>query len=118
MANDPKSKPPGAKPRPDAAPTPDESKKTTGRVQFDDRGNAVWEWSVSTGAFGRDVSTERLKKLEIPGLSLADDDPKATDKGKASSPGTGGGYNPYESVEPSKPRNSPRPPPGGDKKKK
>ncbi len=27
----------------------------SGRVQFDDRGNAVWEWAVSTGAFGRDV---------------------------------------------------------------
>jgi hypothetical protein len=118
MANDPKSKSPGPKPRPDAAPAPDEPKKSTGRVQFDDRGNAVWEWSVSTGAFGRDVSTARLKKLEIPGLSLADDDAKTAAKGKASNPGAGGGYNPYESAEPSKPRGTPPRVTPGDKKKK
>jgi hypothetical protein len=74
--------------------------KPTGRVQFDERGNAVWEWSVSTGAFGRDVSTSRLKKLEVPGLSLADDplahaleEPVAAVKG----------YNPYDTGKPNKP---------------
>lgn len=71
--------------------------KRSGRVQFDDRGNAVWEWSVATGAFGRDVSTERLKRLENPGLSLADDAPTPVDYVKPNPLGTVKGYNPYDS---------------------
>ena len=68
-----------------SAPEAPEPKKT-GRVQFDERGNAVWEWSIATGAFGREVSTERLQKLENPGLSLA----------------AVKGYNPYDSGKLSK----------------
>jgi hypothetical protein len=69
----------------------------TGRVQFDDRGNAVWEWAVGTGAFGREVSTARLKKLENPTLSLADDAPTPFDKVKSNPLGVKKGYNPYDS---------------------
>jgi hypothetical protein len=72
-------------------------KRQSGRVQFDDRGNAIWEWAVSTGAFGREVSTERLKKLENPGLSLADDAPTPFDKVKPNPQGVVKGYNPYDS---------------------
>lgn len=71
--------------------------KRSGRVQFDERGNAVWEWSVATGAFGRDVSTERLKRLENPGLSLAEDAPTPRDHVKPNPLGTVKGYNPYDS---------------------
>ncbi|MEA3135257.1 MAG: hypothetical protein QOG17_3103, partial [Gammaproteobacteria bacterium] len=51
------------KPKPDSggnsslkrdAPALDNNRVTTntsGRVKFDDRGNAVWEWAVTTGAF-------------------------------------------------------------------
>ena len=73
------------------------TKKESGRVQFDDRGNAIWEWAVSTGAFGREVSTERMKKLENPGLSLADDAPTPFDKVKPNPQGVVKGYNPYDS---------------------
>jgi hypothetical protein len=73
------------------------AKKESGRVQFDDRGNAIWEWAVSTGAFGREVSTERMKKLENPGLSLADDAPTPFDKVKPNPQGVVKGYNPYDS---------------------
>ena len=66
-------------------------------MRFDDRGNAIWEWAVSTGAFGREVSTERLKKLESPGLSLADDAPTPFDKVKPNPQGVVKGYNPYDS---------------------
>lgn len=45
----------------------------TGRVKFDDRGNAVWEWAVSTGSFGTEVSSKRLQKLQHPALSISDD---------------------------------------------
>ena len=46
----------------------------TGRVKFDERGNAVWEWAVTTGSFGSNVSTDRLQKLDSQ-LSLADEAP-------------------------------------------
>jgi hypothetical protein len=66
-------------------------------VQFDERGNAVWEWSVATGAFGREVSTDRLKKLEIDALSLAEDAPTPFDGVKPNPLGVVKGYNPYDS---------------------
>jgi hypothetical protein len=80
-----------------SAPTPKAGGKSTGRVQFDDRGNAVWEWSLATGAFGREVSTERLQKLEHPALSLADDAPTALETVRANPLGTKKGYDPYDS---------------------
>jgi hypothetical protein len=71
--------------------------KGTGRVKFDDRGNAVWEWSLSTGAFGHEVSTERLQKLEHPALSIADDAPTPFETVRANPLGTKKGYDPYDS---------------------
>jgi hypothetical protein len=72
--------------------------KGTGRVKFDDRGNAIWEWSTATGAFGREVSTQRLQKLEHPALSIAADDaPTPFDAVRANPLGTKKGYDPYDS---------------------
>jgi hypothetical protein len=85
------------------ASAPQPKAKTTGRVQFDDRGNAVWEWSLATGAFGREVSTERLQKLEHPALSLADDAPSPFDSVRANPLGTKKGYDPYDSGKLGKP---------------
>ena len=69
----------------------------TGRVKFDDRGNAIWEWSIATGAFGHEVSEERLHKLEHPALSLAEDAPTPLDAVRANPLGTKKGYDPYDS---------------------
>jgi hypothetical protein len=103
-SGDPKKRPGGSSgngssrhPSADTTPANLAAKKQSGRVQFDDRGNAIWEWAVSTGAFGREVSTERMKKLENPGLSLADDAPTPFDKVKPNPQGVVKGYNPYDS---------------------
>lgn len=71
--------------------------KSTGRVKFDERGNAVWEWQVATGAFGVEVSTQRLQKLENPTLSIADDAPTPFETVRANPLGTKKGYDPYDS---------------------
>ena len=76
---------------------PQSDAKGTGRVKFDDRGNAIWEWSVATGAFGREVSTERMQRLEHPALSIADDAPTPFETVRANPLGTKKGYDPYDS---------------------
>ncbi len=86
----------GANPR-GPSPGPRAEPQRTGRVQFDDRGNAIWEWSVATGKFGHEVSTERLQKLEHPALSLAEDAPTPLDHVKPNPQGVVKGYNPYDS---------------------
>lgn len=42
---------------------------TSGRVKFDDRGNAKWEMRTSGQAFAADASTTLVRKL-VPPLSL------------------------------------------------
>ena len=80
----------------------------TGRVKFDDRGNAIWEWSIATGAFGREISEDRLHKLEHPALSLAEDAPTPVETVRANPLGTKKGYNPYDSGKLGKPQAPPR----------
>jgi hypothetical protein len=67
----------------------------SGRVQFDDRGNAVWDVAASNVRL--DGATQSLKALENPTLSLADDAPTPTAVVKANPLGTVKGYNPYDS---------------------
>jgi hypothetical protein len=71
--------------------------KSTGRVRFDERGTAIWEWSIATGAFGQEVTTARLQKLEHPALSLADDAPTPFETVRSNPLGTKKGYDPYDS---------------------
>lgn len=50
--------------------TTDTREMTSGRVAFDARGNAVWEWRTGDGEFQRDASTTILRKLEPTGLAI------------------------------------------------
>jgi hypothetical protein len=73
------------------------TQNNTGRVKFDERGNAVWEWAVTTGSFGSNVTTERLQKLDSQ-LSLADEAPPARNElVKENAKGVVQGYSPYDS---------------------
>src|SRR5262249_35234358 len=94
---DPRDKPPQA---PDPAPA---DAKRSGRAGVDDRGNTVWEWQRETGVYSRDISTQKLKKLDLGDLSIAEtashQRPEGLPGEKAAPPPKkpGGGFNPYDS---------------------
>jgi len=69
----------------------------TGRVTHDERGNAIWEWAGTADARRPESATQKLKKLENPTLSLADDAPTSFDGVKHNPLGTVKGYSPYDS---------------------
>lgn len=103
--NDPKDKPdPKSHDAADNIPAPDDSKRS-GRVAFDSRGNPIWEWQLETGVYSRDVNTQKLKKLDLGDLSIAETGimkkPEGLgdteDTGKRKQPLPGGGFNPYDS---------------------
>lgn len=74
------------------------SERRSGRVSHDARGNPVWEWQLDTGVYSRDVSTQRLKKLDLGDLSIAETAshkrPEGIEKPREKAPG--GGFNPYD----------------------
>ena len=74
--------------------------RKSGRVKHDDRGNAIWEWALSTGAMAVESATQKLKKLDDPTLSLVDDVPplrQAPDVVHSKPVGAVHGYSPYDS---------------------
>ncbi len=87
------------------------SEKRSGRVGFDERGNSVWEWQLETGVYSRDVNTQRLKKLDLNELSIADTainkkpegfkpdaKPETGFNPYNNSPSVGGGSSPYDTA--------------------
>jgi hypothetical protein len=94
------SQPPSKDSKPTAPPAQSGDERKSGRVRFDERGQAVWEWAVQTGMFDRNASTQRIRALtEAPvDLEIADaPTPSSTAKAK---PATG---NPYERAEVTRP---------------
>jgi hypothetical protein len=92
----PDPEPPGKQAKP-------ESQLPSGRIAFDDRGNAVWEWRTDNGAYKTDIDTQKVKAIQDStgdSLSLEDDRPA----GRPMS------HDPYSSAEPRQPfRKSPPP---------
>jgi hypothetical protein len=66
-----------------------QSDPRSGRTAYDERGNSVWEWQLETGVYSRDISTQRLKKLDLNDLSIADTAIQRR-------PPDLGGFNPYD----------------------
>jgi len=63
----------------------DDAPKPAGRVRHDSTGRAIWEWAAESGRHALESTSLLLKRLELPGLSLADDDKKKeeSEAGKA-----------------------------------
>jgi len=90
-----------SKDKPDKPPEGPDNKRS-GRAVVDERGNTVWEWKLETGVYSRDITTQRLKKLDLGDLSIAETAKHQTPSGlsdKAAAPKKPvGGFNPYDSA--------------------
>jgi hypothetical protein len=69
-----------------------------GKVAFDARGDAVYEWSTDTLAEDSDAGErKRSEALDYHGLSLMDEEPPKNAPIQQNPKGLRVGYNPYES---------------------
>lgn len=69
-----------------------------GRIAFDDRGNAIYEWNDDQLSLeGEEGERARSKALELPGLAMVEDEPTAEAPIRNNVKGLKLGYNPYES---------------------
>jgi hypothetical protein len=114
------------KPTPEPPPP---GKPRLGEVRHDDRGQAVWHWAVDTARNAINSTSQLLRKLDLSGLSLEDEQPSGaapseqepaakpqplelapSDAGKgARKPGAAGEFNPYKSARPVAPAKPVRP---------
>src|SRR5207237_1514615 len=68
-------------------------REPTGRIVHDDRGNAVWKWGGDTSATG--TASGILKHIDPNDL-------KVQGASEVREPDAGGGYDPYNQVQPRK----------------
>lgn len=69
-----------------------------GRIGFDDRGNAIYQWQKSSlAADGEDADQLRAEALDHPGLAIVDEAPPPNAPIQRNAAGARIGYNPYES---------------------
>jgi hypothetical protein len=72
--------------------------KQAGRIAFDERGNAVFEWNEDRlSEYGSDGERARRQALDHPGLSMVEEEQKNNAPIQNNSKGLRMGYNPYES---------------------
>ena len=74
-----------------------------GRVAHDARGHAIWQWAGSATRQALETTSRMLKRLEVPGLKLLDDETahNATPEEKAralKAQRLREGFSPYESA--------------------
>jgi hypothetical protein len=77
----------------------------SGRVAFDPRGDAVWEFQTADGDFARDANTELVRKLDAAALSLEQTAvvKRPAEAASGPQPCPGGGFNPYDRAAPPAP---------------
>ena len=86
----------GLRLRPRKIPRTDEGKP--GRIAFDDRGNAVYEWKDERfEEEGEQAERARRRALSHPGLTVVEEDPNPNEPIRINPKGLRVGYNPYES---------------------
>lgn len=64
-------------PPPDEAPT--KTANPAGRIRHDSTGRAVWEWAADSGRHAISSTSRLLKRLDLPGLKVADYEPRPAD---------------------------------------
>jgi hypothetical protein len=70
--------------------------KPSGRVRHDASGRAVWEWAVESGRHAIESTSRLLKRLDLSGLGLLDDDLEKKKKEEAEREAAReAGVNPY-----------------------
>jgi hypothetical protein len=98
--SDPKDRDPRSK---SPQPAPADDSKRSGRAGVDERGNSVWEWKLETGVYSRDISTQKLRKLDLGDLSIAETashqrpEGLGGEKPEGQKKLPGGGFDPYDS---------------------
>jgi hypothetical protein len=93
---------------------PKDKEAPAGRVKHDASGRAIWEWAVDTGRHALDSTSRLLKRLDMPGLSILDDEKdkkRAEEEAKRSD--RDAGFNPYGEVDPPPGAGSATPPEPG-----
>jgi hypothetical protein len=72
--------------------------RNAGKIAFDERGNAVYEWQFAPMTDdGFEGEQLRAQALEHPGLAIVDDDPPPGAPIRKNAVGARVGYNPYDS---------------------
>ena len=79
---------------------PEKPKEVAGKISHDARGNAVWQWGSGSDRQPMDSTSRMLKQLDVPGLTLLDDDkdtpPTPAEALEALKTQRATGFNPYE----------------------
>jgi hypothetical protein len=80
---------------------PEDKQGRAGRVKHDASGRAIWEWAAETGRNALDSTSRLLKRLDLPGLSIVDDEKeKKKAEEEAQRLERDAGFNPYGGQDP------------------
>jgi hypothetical protein len=71
--------------------------RSSGRVQFDERGQAIWAWAVETGMFDRNASSQRVRALSESAMELEIAETPITKPNAVPLPQKGSAFTPYDS---------------------